>query len=102
MKQKWEWRIEQKKTKEDCLTALATTIRKDLATSIRKHAHELIVQEKTVRTAIKEGLSPDLKPFDYNIYDVFENKANATFHPNIGLLKTAIEEEWNKMSEEFI
>ncbi len=29
-------------------------------------------------------------------------KTNTTFHPNIGSLKTAIEEEWNKMSEEFI
>ncbi len=33
---------------------------------------------------------------------VLENKTNATSHPNIGLLKTAIEEEWNGMSEEFI
>ena len=31
-----------------------------------------------------------------------ENQTNANSHPNIGLLKTAIEEEWNKMSEEFI
>ena len=31
-----------------------------------------------------------------------ENKTNATSHPNIGLLKTNIEEEWNKISEEFI
>ena len=29
-----------------------------------------------------------------------QNKCN--FLSNIGLLKTAIEEEWNKMSEEFI
>ena len=33
---------------------------------------------------------------------VLENKTNATSNPNIGLLKIAIEEEWNKMSEEFI
>ena len=31
-----------------------------------------------------------------------ENKTNATSYPNIGSHKTAIEEEWNKMSEEFI
>ena len=33
---------------------------------------------------------------------VLENKTNATSHPNIDALKTPIEEEWNKMSEEFI
>ena len=27
---------------------------------------------------------------------------NTTSHPNISSLKTAIKEEWNKMSEEFI
>ncbi len=29
-------------------------------------------------------------------------KKKETSHPNIGSLKTTIEEEWNKMSEEFI
>ena len=29
-------------------------------------------------------------PQDYTIWVVFENKKNATPHPNIGLLKTAI------------
>ena len=33
---------------------------------------------------------------------ILENKTNTTSHPNIGSLKTAIEKEWNKMSEEFI
>ena len=33
---------------------------------------------------------------------MLENKANATSHLNIGSLKPAIEEEWNKMSKEFI
>ena len=37
-------------------------------------------------TAIKQDLSPDLNPLDYAI----------------GSLKTAIEQEWNKMSEKFI
>ena len=60
------------------------------------------VYEKTVRTAIKQDLSPDLNPLDYTIWHVLENKTNVTSYPDIGLLKTAIEEEWNKMSEEFI
>ena len=33
---------------------------------------------------------------------ILENKTNATSHWNIGLLKTDIEEEWNKMSEKSI
>ena len=41
-------------------------------------------------------------PLDYAIWGVLENKTNATSHPNIGSLKTATEEEWNKMSEELI
>ena len=36
------------------------------------------------------------------IWDILENKRNATSHPNIDLVKIAIKEEWNKMSEEFI
>ena len=71
---------------------------KDPATSIRKYANELKVHEKTVWTAIKQ----DLKPPDGAIWDILENKTNAFSHPIIGSLKTAIEEEWNKMSEEFI
>ena len=46
--------------------------------------------------------SPNHNPLNYAILGVFENKTNATSHPNIGLLKTAIEEKWNKMPEEFI
>ena len=46
--------------------------------------------------------SPDFNPLDYAIWSVLENKTNTTFHPNIGSLKTAVEREWNKMSEEFI
>ena len=45
--------------------------------------------------------SSDLNPLDYATWSVLENKKNVTSHPNIGLLKTAIVEEWNKMSEEF-
>ena len=46
--------------------------------------------------------SPDINVLDYAIWRILENKTNATSHPNIGSLKTAIEEEWNKMSKEFI
>ena len=71
--------------------------------SIRKHTNELKVHEKTVRTAITEDLSPDLNPLDYTIGGgVLEKKTNATSHPNNCLLKSAIEKEWNKMSEKFI
>ena len=91
-----------KKRKEGFLTALATAIKKDPITSIRQYANELKVHEKTVRTTIKQDLSLDLNPLDYAIWSVLENKANATPHPNIGLLKTAIEEDCNKMPEEFI
>ena len=84
------------------LSALAAAI-KDLTASIRKHTNELKVHKKTVKKAIKRELSTDLTPsLDYVINDVLENKTNATFHPNICTLKTAIEEKWNKMSEESI
>ena len=60
------------KWKEGFLTALAMVIRKDPTTSIRKHANELKVHEKTVRTAIKQDLSPDHNPLDYTILGVLE------------------------------
>ena len=57
------------------LTALvATAIKKDRTTSIRKHANELKFNEKTVRRAIQQDLSPDLNSLDYTIWDVLENK----------------------------
>ena len=62
----------------------------------------LKVHQKTVRTAIKQNFSLDLDSINYALWDVLENKANETSHPNIGSLKTAIEEEWNKTPEEFI
>ena len=55
-----------------------------------------------MRTAIKPDLSPDFNLLDYSIWSVLENKTNTTSHPNIGSLKTSIEEEWNKTSDEFI
>ena len=76
-------------------------IKKDPTTSIRKHANELKVHEKTVRTAIKHDLNPDHNPLDYAIWGILVKKTIATSHRNIGTLMTAIEEEWNKISEEF-
>ena len=57
------------------------------------------VYEKTVRTVIKQVLSLDRNTLDYAIAGVSENKSNATSDSDIGWLKIAIEEEWNKMSE---
>ena len=78
------------------------TITKDPTTSIRKHVNELMLHKKTVRTAMKEDLSPQLNPLENTTWGVLENKTNATSHPNIDSLMNAIEDEWNKMSEEFI
>ena len=41
-------------------------------------------------------------PLDYAIWGVLERKTNERSQPNFGSLKITIEEEWNKMSEEFI
>ena len=46
--------------------------------------------------------NPDHNTVDNAIWNILENKTNATSHPNVGSLKTAIEGEWNKMSGEFI
>ena len=46
--------------------------------------------------------SPDHNPLDFTIWSILENKTNATSIRDIGSLKTAIDEEKNKMSEEFI
>ena len=43
-----------------------------------------------------------LRPYPLWLRYVLENKTNSTSYPNIGLLKTVIEEEWNKMFEEVI
>ena len=57
---------------------------------------------RKLKTAIQENFSPDLNPLDYTLWGVLENKTNATSHPNISSPKTAMEEEWNKMSENFL
>ena len=56
-----------KKQKEDLLTALVKAIKKDPTTSIRKHANELKVHEKSVGTAIKQYSSPELDSLDYTV-----------------------------------
>ena len=55
-----------------------------------------------IKLSLRPSSSPDLNPPDYAIWGILENKTNATSHQNIGSLQTAIEEEWNKISEEFI
>ena len=52
-----------KKQKKFFFTAMAMAIKKDPTTSIRKHANELKVHEKTVKTAIEQDLSTDLNLF---------------------------------------
>ena len=74
-------------------------IKMDPTTSIRMYSYELKVKEKIVRTAIKQDLSPDLNPLDYTIWGILENKTNVTSHPNIGSLKSAVEEKGKKISE---
>ena len=60
-------------------SALATAIKKDPTTSIRKHANELKVHEKTVRTTIKQDWSPDLILLDYALLGILENKTKYNF-----------------------
>ena len=76
-------------------------IKKDATKSIRKPASESKVHEKTVKIAIKQDLSPDLNALDYAIWGVLENLINATSQSDIGSFKTTIDEEWNKICEEF-
>ena len=75
---------------------------KDPTTTIRKYVNQLKVHEKIVSITIKQNLSPDINPLDCAIWGILENKTNATSYQNIGLIKTTIKEEWNKMSEESI
>ena len=57
---------------------------------------------KIIVVSLWPPLSPYLISLDYAIRTVLENKTNATSYPNIGWLKTTIEEQRNKISEEFI
>jgi len=46
--------------------------------------------------------SPDLNPLDYGIWGAVESKACRTPHPSVEALKTAVDTEWETMSEEFV
>ena len=76
------------KRKKGFLTALSMAIKKDPTTSIKEHANELKVHRKIVRTTIKEDLSLDINSLDYAIWNVTENKANATPHTYIDSFRT--------------
>ena len=67
----------------------------------RQRIYDLLKSESKPKYSEIIGI-PDLNSLDYSIWGVLENKTNATSHPNIGSFKTNIEEEWNRMSEEFI
>ena len=70
----------------------------------RQRIYDLLNTEtkpKKIGVSLWPPSSPDLKPYDV-LWSILENKTNTTSHPNIGSLKTAIEEEWNKISVEFI
>ena len=53
----WTKKQKKQKTKRKLLTILATAIKKDPTMSIRKHANELKVHDKTVWTTIKRGVT---------------------------------------------
>ena len=57
---------------------------------------------KIIGVSLLPPSSPDLNPLDYTIWSILDKKRNPTSHPNIDSLKTAVEEKWNKMSEEFL
>ena len=63
---------------------------------MRKHANELKAHEKTVRTAIKQDLKPDLNTIDYVIWGVLENKTNATFIQILIRLRLLLRRNWIK------
>ena len=68
-----------------------------LNTEIKTKKHS-----KIIGVLLWSPSNPDIYPLNDGIWGVLENNTNATYHLNIGLLKTTIEGEWNKMSEEFI
>ena len=59
--------------------------------------YDLLNADTKLKKIIGVSLWPP--PLDYFILGVLENKTNETSHSNTGSLKTAIEEEWNKMSD---
>ena len=93
--------LNKNKKKVFFLTALAMAIKKDPTASIRKHTNELKICKKTVRSAIKQDLSPDLNSLDYTTWCILENNTNATSLLSIGLLKTALRGNWIKCLKNF-
>ena len=71
-KEKEEWRTEQKTERR--LFNCTHNGDKDPTMSIKKHANELKVHEKTVRTAVKQDLNLAFNPLDYAIWGVLESK----------------------------
>ena len=59
-----------KKWKEIFLNAIASVIKKGPPTSIRKHANELKIHEKTLMRAIKQDLNPEFT-FLITLYGMF-------------------------------
>ena len=57
---------------------------------------------KIIRVSLWPLSSLDINSLDYAIRGILESKTSVTFLPNIGSLKTVIEEEPNKMSEKFM
>ena len=48
---------------------------------------------KIIGVSLWPPSSSDFNPLDYAIWSILENKTDAASHPNIGLLKAAIEEK---------
>eukprot|EP00096_Caligus_rogercresseyi_P015643 TRINITY_DN8118_c0_g1_i2.p1 TRINITY_DN8118_c0_g1~~TRINITY_DN8118_c0_g1_i2.p1 ORF type:complete len:163 (+),score=37.01 TRINITY_DN8118_c0_g1_i2:301-789(+) len=46
--------------------------------------------------------SPDANPLDYSFWVQVESKAYTARHPNVEALKTAVDEEWNRMTTDYI
>ncbi|QQP40579.1 Putative transposable element [Caligus rogercresseyi] len=45
---------------------------------------------------------PDANPLDYSFWVQVESKACTVRHPNVEALKTAVNEEWNRMTTDYI
>ena len=65
-----DWTKTNPPQKKRFLTAPAVVIKKDPTSSIKKHANELKDHGETMKTAIKQNLSPDLNPF-ISLYGAF-------------------------------
>ena len=91
-KEKVEWRTEQKR-KEGLVTALTSVI--------KKHANELKVHRKILRIAITQDFSPNLNPL-IMLYEAFKKTKQMRLPIKILVHLTATDENWNKMTEEFL